>query len=100
MRFNPTSLMGVLIVDAIIGASAIGIGFAVGTHAAMDASSKLGGTAIAAYSLWMWRLSQLPEPPPEQRSQPPSSIRCFRCKADIAVTPELLGKKTKCPKCG
>jgi hypothetical protein len=31
---------------------------------------------------------------------PPSSIRCYRCKADIAVTPELIGKKTKCPNCG
>jgi DNA-directed RNA polymerase subunit RPC12/RpoP len=28
------------------------------------------------------------------------SISCFQCKAEIAVTPELRGKKIKCPKCG
>src|SRR5260221_9053490 len=100
LRFA-TSLIGVLVVDAFMGVLIIGMGWAVGGNAtaAVTASADLAGVIMALYSLCMWRLSQVPNPT-ERRSQPPSSISRFSCKADIAVTPELLGKKTKCPKCG
>ena len=34
------------------------------------------------------------------RIEPPASIRCFRCKTEIAVPLELRGQETNCPQCG
>lgn len=100
-RWNPGVLAG--------GAGAIfyGVGKLLGISSGI--SGSVFDAAVVGF-IWclIWglvggaigRRRAQPSQSEERTIPPPSSIRCFSCKADIAVLPELLGKKTKCPKCG
>jgi hypothetical protein len=103
VRFDPTTTKGGLIVTAIALLSAWAVLYSLkdssGFTRILDGSAKVMGVVLVVYWFWLSRLSQQ-KGEPIKPSTPPSSIRCWRCKADIAVTPELQGKKAKCPKCG
>jgi threonine/homoserine/homoserine lactone efflux protein len=88
------------------------------SNAQMDSATHLLGTLLGLYLFYLFWESKRPketrredqhkmevgsEVGSEDQSKTvwrPSSIRCFNCKAEIAVPPELLGKKTRCRKCG
>lgn len=101
MKFDPRTPQGGIVVTASVAAF-VYFFIVKPSHdpEVWRASSELLGVGLVSYWLLLWRLSQQEPEQPGHRIAPPTSIRCFRCKADIATPPELLGKKTKCPKCG
>ena len=103
---DPTTRRGGCVLSiavAVLTPIVLALGFHGDTNfpAEVATAAKFVGVALGLY--WIWLVKQKTgesQPSAQAKIPPPASIRCFRCKADIAVTPELRGKKTKCPSCG